>query len=147
MRTRLVTLFVVAIAFLGLTAPTAHAQVVLQATLTGAAVPGGGDAAGSGFAYAVVDPPSGRICVVVFSRDIGPPHAVHIHKAPAGAVGPHAVDLNAPVTTGSTSISAGCYQAPPAVLAGIEAEPADYYVNVHNHEYPLGALRGQLGSL
>ncbi len=33
---------------------------------------------------------------------------------------------------------------PTGIVQDILANPADYYVNVHNAEYPGGALRGQL---
>ena len=38
----------------------------------------------------------------------------------------------------------GCVSADPAVLAAIQRHPWDYYLNVHNVEYPAGAVRGQL---
>ena len=40
--------------------------------------------------------------------------------------------------------SSGAVAAAPALLAAIVANPAGYYVNVHNAEYPGGAVRGQL---
>ena len=118
--------------------------MVLRATLTGAAVPTGGDPAGSGVAYVIVDDANDRICAVTFSRGGTLPFAAHIHHAPEGAIGPHAVDLNDPITFGTGGTSSGCYSAPEAVLDDIAANPSDYYVNIHSHEYPLGSLRGQL---
>ena len=148
MRTRLATFVLAPIATLALTASSAAAQpVVFRATLTGAAVPRGGDPAGSGFAYVVVDDAADRICVVTSSSGGTLPTAAHIHHAPAGQVGPHAVDLNNPVTFGTGGSSSGCYSAPEAVLDDIVANPAGYYVNIHSHEYPLGSLRGQLTPL
>ena len=145
MRRRLAVLALTALAVLGLTASPASAQVaVLRATLTGAAVPTGGDPAGSGFAYAVVDDASNRICVVIVTQGGTIPNAAHIHKAPAGQIGPHAVDVNDPVSTGRGGVSSGCYSAPEPVLDDIAANPSNYYVNVHSHQYPLGSLRGQL---
>ncbi len=145
MRLRLAALAVAALAVVGLTASPASAQVaVLTATLTGGTVPTGGDPAGSGFAYAVVDDASDRICVVIVTLGGTIPTAAHIHKAPAGRIGPHAVDVNDPISTGRGGVSSGCYSAPEAVLDDIVANPSGYYVNVHSHEYPLGSLRGQL---
>lgn len=146
MRTRLVAPALTALAVLLLTAAPAHAQTtVLGATLTAAAVPTGGDPAASGFAFAVVDDVSNRICVVVFSQGGSTPTAAHIHRAPAGEIGPHAVDLDNPVGPAAASISAGCYSAPEAVLDDIAANPSNYYVNVHSETHPLGSIRGQLG--
>jgi hypothetical protein len=31
------------------------------------------------------------------------------------------------------------------LLKAIASDPEDYYVNVHNADYPAGAVRGQLG--
>lgn len=109
-------------------------------------MPTGGDPAGSGFAYAVVDDASDRICVVVFTQGGTTPTAAHIHQAPVGRTGPHAVDLDNPVSTGSVGVSNGCYSAPEAVLDDIAANPSSYYVNVHSNQFPLGSLRGQLAS-
>jgi hypothetical protein len=64
----------------------------------------------------------------------------HIHKAPAGANGPVAVPFTAP-TNGA---SEGCATVAPDVAAAIAADPAGYYVNVHNAAFPGGAVRGQL---
>ena len=33
----------------------------------------------------------------------------------------------------------------PAVAEGLLTEPGEYYLNVHNAEFPGGALRGDLG--
>lgn len=145
MRTRLAAFALATVALLGFTASPASAQVtVLTANLTSAAVPTGGDPASSGFAYAIVDDASNRICVVAVTRGGAPAHAAHIHQAPAGVIGPHAVDLNNPVSAGDFSVSSGCYTASEAVLDDIAANPSAYYVNIHSHPFPLGSVRGQL---
>lgn len=148
MRTRLVASAAAVLAVLGLTAsPASAAPVVLTANLTAAAVPTGGDPASSGFAYAVVDDAANRICVVAVTTGGAPATAAHIHQAPAGVVGPHAVDLTNPVTAGTRSVSSGCYTASEAVLDDIVANPSNYYVNIHSHPFPLGSVRGQLTPL
>ena len=47
-----------------------------------------------------------------------------------------------PPTNGESS---GCASASGELIKAIFQNPANYYVNVHNAEYPGGALRGQLG--
>jgi hypothetical protein len=148
MRTRLAFLAASAAILIGLSASPAGAQLtVLRATLTGAAVPGGGDPTGSGFSYVVVDNVAMRVCAVVRSTQADPAIAVHIHKAPAGQVGPHAIDLNNPIQSGGSSISTGCYSAPRAVIDDLLAHPSNYYVNVHTYEFIAGAVRGQLSTV
>ena len=113
---------------------------VLSTELTGEQeVPGPGDPDGSVQATVIVVPPD-TICYVVTAQGIEPATAAHIHEAPAGEAGPVVAPLEAP-TYGA---SGGCFE-DPALVSGLQAEPEDYYVNVHNEEYPQGAIRGQLG--
>lgn len=114
----------------------------LTATLTGAAeVPGPGDPDGSGTAAITVNVGQGEICYTLEVSGIAPARAAHIHEASAGQAGPVVVGLTPP-TDGS---SAGCVAVSRTLAKDILMHPEDYYVNVHNAEYPAGALRGQLG--
>ncbi len=69
--------------------------------------------------------------------------AAHIHLGERNVAGPVVVPLT--VVTGATSFETeGCATPPSDVLAGIEADPSAYYVNVHTTENPPGEVRGQL---
>jgi hypothetical protein len=119
----------------------APSRGTLRAMLTGAAeVPGPGDPDGSGTAQVTIDIGHQTLCYRLRVAHIGTPTAAHIHKAPVGVAGPIVVPLAAPVD-GSSS---GCLTVDPHLLQAILARPAEYYVNVHNAEFPAGAVRGQL---
>ncbi len=101
-----------------------------------------GDPNGKGEAY-VFSTGDGVLCYVLNVDKIGPATAAHIHLGPAGQNGPVVVALSPP-TDGE---SAGCVDTGDADLAAdiTLREPSEYYVNVHNDEYPGGAVRAQLG--
>ncbi|AZC13995.1 MULTISPECIES: CHRD domain-containing protein [unclassified Microbacterium] len=108
--------------------------------LTGAAeVPGPGDPDGRGFAFVRWDTEDGEVCYNLFVQRIQPAAAAHIHVGGAGASGPVVQDLAAP----TKGYSSGCVYNPD-LAAALAADPENYYVNVHNAEYPGGAVRGQL---
>lgn len=110
-------------------------------TLLGAAeVPGPGDPDGSGQATLTLNPGQGEICYELSVTGIAPASAAHIHVGPVTQAGPVVVPL-APPTSGSSS---GCATADPDLIKAIMKNPEQYYVNVHNAEYPAGAVRGQL---
>ena len=114
---------------------------LLTTTLTGTEeVPGPGDPDGTGFAAVTVNPGKGLVCYELSVSGIATATAAHIHEAPVGMVGPVAEEL-LPPTDGSSS---GCVEVDRAEAKEILKNPADYYVNVHNAEFPGGALRGQL---
>ena len=114
---------------------------LLTADLLGASeVPGPGDADGSGTAVVSVKPSAERLCFELTAEGIAPATAAHVHDGPAGVAGPVVVGLTPP-TSGSSS---GCVAADKALLKDIKKNPAEYYVNVHNTEFPAGAIRGQL---
>jgi hypothetical protein len=131
-------LLVAAIAVIG----TAQAQGrSLSTTLTGAAeVPGPGDPDGTGTAALTVNPGLGQICYALTVAGIASATAAHIHLGAVGVAGPVVVPLEPP-TGGSSS---GCAEVPRELALAILKSPSDYYVNVHNAEFPAGALRGQL---
>ncbi len=113
----------------------------LHAVLTGAAeVPGPGDPDGSGAASVRINPGQWSVCYTLEITDIAPASAAHIHEAPVGQAGPVRVTLSPPTSGAST----GCIQVARDLAFDILRSPADYYVNVHNAEYPAGAVRGQL---
>ena len=113
----------------------------LTATLTGEAeVPGPGDPDGSGTANVRVNPGQGCISYDLTVENIQPATAAHIHEAPAGSAGGVVVGLDAP-TDGTSS---GTVTVDREEAKDIVQNPDEYYVNVHNAEYPGGAVRGQL---
>jgi len=146
-----------------------HANPVLQANLDGRQeVASGatnrriaGDPNGRGEAYVFGvdgDPAQQKLCYVVVVHKIaeldlapGAPRAAHIHRGAAGTNGPVIVNLAWP----QGGQSADCLTVgetrggnPVFVNGGtpgeIFANPEGFYVNVHNGEYPAGAVRGQL---
>lgn len=113
----------------------------LTATLTGGAeVPGPGDPDGSGTAIVTINAGKGLLCYELTVANIAPAAAAHVHEAPAGVAGPIVRGLTPP-TSGASS---GCAPITRELAMEILADPADYYVNVHNAVYPAGAVRGQL---
>ena len=93
-----------------------------------------------------------RICYVLTARRIAPATMAHIHAAPAGVNGDIVVGLIAP----TDGFSHDCITAVPnttpntpevlleSELDAIIADPTQFYTNVHNAEFPAGAIRGQL---
>ena len=113
----------------------------ISTTLTGAAeVPGPGDPDGSGEAHITFNQGRGLVCFQLSVADIAPATAAHIHGGAVGEAGPVVVGLTAP-TNGSSS---DCVSADPDLIKEIRQNPEQYYVNVHNAEFPAGAIRGQL---
>ncbi len=120
----------------------AHEQTLVIALTGEAEGPGLGDPDGSGRAELRIDAHEGQFCYALTVADIAPARLAHIHKSPVGeAGGPIVVNLDPP-TDGS---SEGCSAISPELARAILQTPADYYVNVHNQDYPGGAVRGQLG--
>ncbi len=102
-----------------------------------------GDPNGMGEAY-VFSTGGGVVCYVLEVENIETATAAHIHEGVAGQNGPVVLSLTAP----ATGESAGCIDTGDADLAAdiTLRESAEYYVNVHNAEYPGGAVRAQLGN-
>ncbi len=104
-------------------------------------MPGPGDPDGSGTAAITLNQGTGEVCFELTVSDIAPAVAAHIHVAPVGVAGPVVVTLTPP-TSGSSS---GCVTgADSELIKAIRQDPSAYYVNVHNAEFPAGAVRGQL---
>lgn len=140
-KTTLVQMLMIVLVVLALASIAADGGRKFATTLTGAAeVPGPGDPDGSGTAFIELNPGTGQVCWELTVSDIAPATAAHIHVAPAGVAGPVVVPLSAP-TSGSSS---GCIGADRDLIKAIIQNPEQYYVNVHNAEFPAGALRGQL---
>ena len=138
---RLLSIVTLAVALVvGLAGPASAAEVFFTELQGEEEVPVRGDLDGSGFAVVVAIPEAGLVCYAIAVFDVNPIAAAHIHEAPRGVAGPIVVHLDPP-TRGA---SGGCV-ANQAEANDIAADPSDYYVNVHNPEFPGGALRGQLG--
>ena len=113
-----------------------------HATLTGAEeVPGPGDPDGSGRAEVSISDRLDQVCYEIAGvTGIAPATMAHIHRGAKGVAGPVVVTLEPP-TDGH---SKACTKASESIADEIKATPSGFYVNVHNAEFPNGAIRGQL---
>lgn len=112
----------------------------LEVTMTGAAETPKGDADGTGTASLRINPGQGQVCYKLTVANIATATAAHIHKGAAGTSGGPVVPLKAPAT-GSVE---DCATVTKDVAEDMIKNPGNYYVNIHNAEFPGGALRGQL---
>ena len=113
----------------------------LSTTLEGEQVTFGGDLDGTGTARIRINVGRGEICYTLTVRRIETATLAHIHEGLEGENGPVVVDF-VPPASGSSS---GCLFVGRELAMEITRTPSDYYVVVHNDEFPAGALRGQLG--
>jgi CHRD domain len=107
------------------------------------------DPDGEGTAKLRIDTESGEICWKLNFDGIATPFAAHIHgpDAPAGVNAPVFVGLFPPISDPDALAlghAKGCTTATVAMARAIVAEPGEFYVNIHNAEFPGGAIRGQL---
>ena len=137
-------LALIVIAVLALASVAADGGRKFTTTLTGAAeAPGPGDPDGSGSVTLRLNPGLEQVCWEISVSGVAPITAAHIHEAPAGVPGPVVVPLFLPLPD-ENGFSSGCHSADRALILDIIQNPDEYYVNVHNAEFPAGALRGQL---
>jgi hypothetical protein len=107
-----------------------------------AEVPGPGDKDGAGFGFAFATDTPGQLCAGIFLFNLSSPAtAAHIHQAPSGQSGPVVVPL---VTPTETAIPVNCYTVSASLLSSMQANPGNFYMNVHTEAAPDGAVRGQL---
>ena len=119
-----------------------HNIRALATVMTGAEeVPGPGDTDGKGVAGLLVNVNRGRICYALAVHRIAPANAAHIHRGVAGEFGDVVVPLDPP----TRGFSANCATVSSELAAEIANTPENFYVNVHNADFPAGAVRGQLG--
>ena len=110
------------------------------ATRLGAVLVGGNEVptAGDPDGYGLADVSVGRteVCWRISVTGVGAVTAAHIHAGPRGVAGPVVVALE-PYRSGCTDVRR-------RVARFIREHPSEFYVNVHNAEFPGGAVRGQL---
>lgn len=117
----------------------------LSATLTGAAEVSPGDPDGSGSASLTLNSGQEEICFELAWSNIAAPTRAHIHRAPAGQNGPIVVFFFDTVIANPIPVTnSGCVDVPRDVVKEIRQNPDGFYVNIHNAEFPGGAIRGQL---
>ncbi|MCY7366261.1 MAG: CHRD domain-containing protein [Frankiaceae bacterium] len=139
-------------------ASAGHENTVLETTLDGrseVAIDATnkrivGDPNGKGEAYVFgIDGDAETLCYVLTVDKIAPAMAAHIHEGAKGENGPVVVNLAAPADGNAadclTEGEMGKFVGDQTVV-DILANPEDYYVNVHNTEFPGGAIRGQLAA-
>lgn len=147
---------------LGGTAVAGHENRIASATLAGDKEVrkngklGGGDRDGRGTVSVFgVDKSPNTLCYVLRVSKIGLEGlAGHIHKGGKRVNGPVVVSLAAPGDGDASDCfkrgdTRGPMNAQVFLVKGVGAQqilkrPGDFYVNVHNSEFPDGAIRGQL---
>jgi hypothetical protein len=147
MRNRSTTLIALVAALMLVAAiPAAAGGRPLTAYLNGANEVSPGDPDGSGMMHLTLNQGQGEICWDLDVSDIEAPTRAHIHAAPAGVNGGVVVFFFDLVIPDPIPVAFdGCVDGVDAdLIKDIRQNPENYYINVHNDEYPAGAIRGQL---
>jgi hypothetical protein len=140
----LLHMILILLTVLALTSVAADGGRKFTVTMTGAEeAPGPGDPDGTGTASLRLNYGQGEVCFEISYSDISlPATAAHIHEAPVGVPGPVVIPLF--TTPDADGFVSDCVSADPEEIKEIIQHPEEYYVNVHNAEFPGGAIRGQL---
>jgi len=113
-------------------------------TLTGAEVVGGGDPDAEVVAVMSTNATDGVVCIDWVSTNghlVMPVDAAHLHVGGVGTNGPPGITWG--VLPGFTR-DAACGALDPPLVRSINDNPSNFYLDVHNNEYPNGAVRAQL---
>ncbi|MDH3419864.1 MAG: CHRD domain-containing protein [Gammaproteobacteria bacterium] len=105
----------------------------------------GGDTDGTAHGTLSIDNETGRVIWGFYYSGIAAPTAMHIHRGGGGESGGVILPLNVESKLGEGALT-GRVIADLEVLGEILADPASFYVNLHNGEFRGGALRAQLGT-
>lgn len=119
------------------TLATAASTTTLHAKLTGKAEQPAGDTNGKGSATIRVK--GRKVCFTLNYTKIAKPNAAHIHRGAPGESGSVVVGLFA----GSPK-KTGCVTTTSDLATELAKHPGRFYVNIHNGDFPNGAIRGQL---
>lgn len=140
----LIFVLVAVLALLVAVIPAAAGGRPLTAALSGEAVvpdPPGGDPDGTGKAELTLNQGQGEVCFEISVSNVASPGPAHIHEGAAGEAGGVVVALTSSVSNSPE----GCVDNVDAdLIKAIRQNPANYYVQVHNTEFPAGVVRGQL---
>jgi hypothetical protein len=105
-----------------------------------------GDQDGSATGSITVNVGQDRVCWEFTNVSaVAPVNRGHIHRAPAGSNGAIVVDFFN-VASGTQGPLTGCTTTPlgKELLKAIIQNPSAFYLNLHNADFPAGAIRGQL---
>ena len=81
------------------------------------------------------------VCFRLSWKNIADPAAAHIHRGAKGENG----DIVVPLFDAQTVRKRGCVDGVSgALIRQIKRHPGQFYVNIHNADFPSGAIRGQL---
>ncbi len=126
--------------------PAAAGGRPLTAELNGPNEMTPGDPDGTGTMHLTLNQGQGEICWDLDVSDIESPTRAHIHSGVAGVNGPVVVFFFDLVIPDPIPVAFdGCVDGiDEGLIKDIRQNPGDYYINIHNTEYPAGAIRGQL---
>lgn len=96
-----------------------------------------GDPDGTGYAVVRLFKAKRKVCATITWSKIATPNAAHIHRRSDGGI---VVGLSGSVTGGAKCAR----KVPKPTIRKIVEHPRRYYVNVHNEDYPAGAIQGVL---
>jgi hypothetical protein len=130
----------------GATGASAGEKLILVfAQLSGdQVVPGPGDPDGTAFARFTLSTHDREVCVFFDTHEnvATPFTAAHVHNAPADAAGPVVITFWEDTPAGEDPFA--CASADKKLIKDMAENPDQYYVDLHNAEFPDGAIRGQL---
>ena len=118
----------------------AESGVKLMAELLGSNETAGGDEDGSGMFTARLNPGSGQLCYRYEVDDIDDVSGAHIHRGGAGVDG----EVVVPLEIADNGVAEACTAVDKDFALELINGKGEFYVNIHDDNYPNGALRGQL---
>jgi hypothetical protein len=118
---------------------------VFVAKMTGSIETPPGDPSASGRALVMLKPSSNTVCYKLAWSGLSSVTAAHIHLGATGVAGPVVVPFFNTALPDTISGVAGCvHDVDPGLIRNIHDNPSEYYVNVHDTDFPTGAIRDQL---